>query len=198
MIMDLDTIGIGPAEARAKLAEYQAALDAGGATAEDQAIAAGYRAVARGRPLISLARTVARGGWHPNGLPRIGVCQAEATQCRVQWSGGDLVFTDEWSHGNRGALVGHHSVRVPVAGDDRPGGGNRWWAGSAPVPLVPPGSRPRRPAKLSRCHVLWEVEEWKQVAPVDPALIRHVRGDLWEVLATWDLTQLERLVLMQR
>jgi hypothetical protein len=36
------------------------------------------------------------------------------------------------------------------------------------------------------------------VAPRDPALLRHVRGDLWAVLATWDLTELERLVLTQR
>jgi hypothetical protein len=46
--------------------------------------------------------------------------------------------------------------------------------------------------------VLWEVEEWKRIPPVDPALIRHVRGDLWAVLATWDLTDLERYVLSQR
>jgi len=31
--------------------------------------------------------------------------------------------------------------------------------------------------------------------PRDPALIRHIRGDLWAVLAVWDLTELERAVL---
>jgi hypothetical protein len=42
------------------------------------------------------------------------------------------------------------------------------------------------------------VEEWTRVPPRDPALLRHIRGDLWVVLAVWDLTDLERLVLSQR
>ena len=36
------------------------------------------------------------------------------------------------------------------------------------------------------------------LAPRDPALLRHVRGDLWAVLSVWDLTDLERMVLSQR
>jgi len=28
--------------------------------------------------------------------------------------------------------------------------------------------------------------------------LRHIRGDLWSVVAVWDLTELERLVLSQR
>jgi hypothetical protein len=51
---------------------------------------------------------------------------------------------------------------------------------------------------LAALHVLWEVERWELVPPTDPALIRHIRGDLWAVLATWDLTEIERHVLAQR
>lgn len=32
-------------------------------------------------------------------------------------------------------------------------------------------------------------------APVDPALLKHIGGDLYAVVATWDLTDLERAVL---
>ena len=39
-------------------------------------------------------------------------------------------------------------------------------------------------------HVLWEVESWTPEPPRDPALLRHLRGDLWSVLAVWDLTEL--------
>jgi hypothetical protein len=196
--MELDTIGISPGEARAKLEEYTEAVKADGGNPEDQALAAGYRAAAAGRPLISLSRAVGRGGWHENGLPRIAVIGAEAAECTVRWSGADLVFTDGHGQGNRGALVGRHSVRVPVAGDDQPGPHPYWTSGRAPVPLIPPAQRPRRPRRLSRCHVLWEVETWTRTAPADPALLWHIRGDLWAVLSTWDLTELERLVLMQR
>jgi hypothetical protein len=198
--VELDTIGIDPEEARVKLAEYQQALRGGRGNPEDQAIAAGYAAIAAGRPLISLQRTITAGGWHPNGLPRIAVIGAEAKECTVSWSGWsgrDLVFTDEYSAGNRGALVGAHSVRVPVPGDDVPPR-ERWLRGTAMVPLIPPQHRPRRLAWLRRRWILWEVEQWSRTAPRDPALLRHVRGDLWTVEAMWELTELERLVLMQR
>jgi hypothetical protein len=196
--MDLAPLDISREEAVAKLAEYEQALR-GERSAEDEAIAAGYRAAARGLPVISLQRAVAAGGFFDDGLPRLAVVGAEATECYARWDGHDLVFADRDDfHVNRGALVGAHSVRVPVAGDDLPGlRAARWGAARTLVPLIPPKCRPR-PRRLRHCHVLWEVERWEMVAPRDPALLRHVRGDLWAVLATWDLTELERLVLTQR
>jgi hypothetical protein len=41
-------------------------------------------------------------------------------------------------------------------------------------------------------------QSWTWIAPEDPALIKHIRGDLWSVMAVWDLSELERLVLAQR
>jgi hypothetical protein len=149
-----------------------------------------------------MRRAIEVGGWFNTGLPRIAVCRADATQCWVSVRGGG------WGHGsgdsqvvygatqftdNRGALVGKNTVRVMAAGRE----GRDQWRGSTVVPLVPPRHRPKR-HRLSRCHILWEVESWTPEPPVDPALIRHIRGDLWSVLAVWDLTELERMVLSQR
>ena len=47
---------------------------------------------------------------------------------------------------------------------------------------------------LDRYFILWEAD-WQRRAPVDPALLRPVGGDLYVVVATWDLTDLERAVL---
>jgi hypothetical protein len=183
--MDLNAIEISKDEAADKLAEYQSVVQAE-RSAEDDAIAAGYRAAARGLPVISLPRTVAAGGFHGNGLPRIAVIRADVQACFVHWDGGALVFTDrdDWRV-NRGALVGAHSVRVNLAGDELPdrtarGKHGYWNAGSTMVPLIPPRCRPKR-NRLHRCHILWEVEEWAPVPPRDPALLRHIRGDLWAV-----------------
>jgi hypothetical protein len=89
-------------------------------------------------------------------------------------------------------------VRVPLAADDLPSIWTRpWGAARTVVPLIPPKLRPK-PRRLRHCHILWEVEAWAPVAPRDPALLRHIRGDLWAVLAVWDLTELERMVLSQR
>jgi hypothetical protein len=196
--MDLAPLGISREEATAKLAEYEQALRVN-RTAEDEAIVAGYRAAARGLPVISLQRTIAAGGFHENGFPRLAVVGAQATECYARWERHALVFADRDDRmANRGALVGAHSVRVPVAGDDRPARrGSSWDAARTLVPLIPPDCRPK-PRRLRHCHILWEVEQWTMAAPRDPALLRHVRGDLWAVLAVWDLTELERLVLAQR
>src|SRR5262249_44539205 len=113
--MNLSTLDIPEAEARAKLDEYRA-LVYQERTAEDDAIAMGYRAAARGLPAISLPATIAAGGFHDDGLPRIAVVRADSPACYVRWDGTDLVFADrdDW-RANRGALVGAHSVRVRVA-----------------------------------------------------------------------------------
>lgn len=194
--MNLATLEITEDEARERLTEYTAAVKAE-RNAEDEAIAAAYRAAARGLPIISLSTAVAAGGFFDNGLPHIAVCRADATTCRVDWQGPDaLVFRDEhavnrWWREPR-ALVGLHTVTVRA---ERPSGVIR--SGTTVVPPVPPRHRPKR-GRIGRFHILWEVERWDPTPPRDPALLRHIRGDLWAVLATWDLSEVERHVLAQR
>lgn len=192
--MNLATLEVGVDEAKARLAEYTSALRSE-RNAEDEAIAAAYRAAARGLPVISLSAAVNAGGVFDNGLPHIAVCRATARQCRVSRDfSGVIVYSDAAATVHRStALVGAHHVRVSTELRRA----NRW-SGVTLVPPVPPRHRPKRLPRLAALHVLWEVERWELVPPTDPALIRHIRGDLWAVLATWDLTEIERHVLAQR
>jgi hypothetical protein len=198
--MNLTTLEIPRDEAKARLDEYQALLEVE-RTAEDEAIAAGYRAASRGLPVVLLSQVFERGGWFDNGLPRLAIARADATTVRVEieglWGSGDLglVFLDNDRAVNRGALVGKHTVRVRVPRGEHNGSSRR--GGRTTVPLVPPRHRPRR-SRVRGFHILWEVEAWDPTPPRDPALLRHIRGDLWAVMATWDLSDLERAVLSQR
>ena len=76
------------------------------------------------------------------------------------------------------------------------------WSGAwtAMVPIVPPQHRPAR--GMGDRLVLWEVDNWEwntpPAPPGDPALLRHVGGDIYAVDAVWDLTEIERLVLAGR
>ena len=198
--MDLATITIEPDEAKARLAEYEKVLRED-RNAEDAAIAMGYRAAARGLPVIQLSKCMDRGGWFDYGLPKLAVARADVSQVWVHTGVGhngeriQLTFSDNQRFDNRGALVGAHTVRTTQAPPSYIHG-QRWRGGTIGT-MADPRHRPRRP-RLSRCHILWEVEDWSDVVPVDPALIRHIRGDLWAVLATWELTELERAVLAAR
>lgn len=204
--MQLATIEVSEEEAAAKLAEYERVL-ASERSAEDKALAQAYRAVRRGLTVIRLSEAIDAGGYFDNGLPRIAVVRADATECWVRcesasWrSDGRVAYifaAEEWAAGrNRAALVGRDTVRAVVPAPLIKEGLRRAYGGRTTVPLIPPRHRPRRP-RLSSCHVLWEVEAWDPTPPRDPALLRHLRGDLWAVLAVWDLTELERAVLAQR
>lgn len=201
--MNLATLDITTEQAEAALAEYRKMV-ADERTLEDEAIAQAYRAAARGLQVIRLSDAFRIAGRFPSksggytqgepkpGLPRLAIARADATQCHVRSDGKDWVFSDRRWAENRGALVGRDTVRVPDVADP-----TTWDAGHTIVPTIPPRHRPNR-RRLHRHHVLWEVESWTPEPPRDPALIRHLRGDLWSVLAVWDLTDVERAVLAQR
>lgn len=193
--MNLNTL-ISPQEAEAQFDEYRQQI-ADERTVEDEAILAGLRAATRGLPVISLTRAFEEAGTFETGLPKLAIINADATKCRASapWHrSGMLCFDDmssgDWTKSSWRALVGRHHVMVPFTTSIR-----RW--GETVVPTIPPRHRPNR-RRLHKFHILWEVEEWTLAPPRDPALLRHIRGDLWAVQAVWDLTDLERMVLSQR
>jgi hypothetical protein len=51
---------------------------------------------------------------------------------------------------------------------------------------------------MQNYHVLFEAV-WSKAPPSDPFLLRRLgKGDLWLVLAMWDLTEVERAALAAR
>lgn len=197
-----------------------------GRRAEFLEIARAYRLAARDEtPMIALTPTIVAGGtvtrtlvqWKGSKserrtdylLPRLAACRASASFCytRGVQRDGSLELIDSL-HRRYNYRAGRLKLET---GFPLPDGYERgWdlvgsWSGSAwtsMVPIVPPRHRPAGAGDLSSFLVLWEADDWawSQVPapPGDPALLRHVGGDIYAVLATWDLTDLERLVLTGR
>jgi hypothetical protein len=196
--VNLSTIEVPQAEAIRLFRDYRAAVR-GRHSEEDAQLMRGFRELAAGRRLIDLPRVLREGGTVAHGrgvMPALAVCRAEASVCtgRLGWDGG------AWFAGHAESVDGPR-IRSGVTADyvvlspgtfERPGEAT---TAEAVVPIVPPALRPAR--GLAGYHVLWEAE-WRRVAPRDPALLKHIGGDLWAVLAVWDLTELERTVLMGR
>lgn len=193
--MDLGIVEITEEEAERRVAEYEGVLEKE-RSAEDAALLSAYRAAKRGLPVISLIKAFQIAGYHDNGLPKLAIVRADAKEVWVEVANnGTLTFASkEWSR-SRGALVGASNVRVDTGVSQSVG--RPRWRGKTIVPMVPPRHRPKR-GRLASFHILWEVDQWTPQPPKDPALLRHIRGDLWSVQAVWDLSQLEQLVLSQR
>lgn len=207
--MDVATIELPKEKAREQLREYRAAVKDDIAKrrsklrAEDEAIAAGLRELAQGNNLLELQAAFAAAGLDEAGLPRIAIARADGRWCWLDWS-------SRWPVENGAREIDWFRFRTDDRWTDR-GGRSFSWLGVPPVatpsddpvlrtqvPLVPPSLRPR--GDLSRYHILFEVEEWARVPapPGDPLLLRRVRGDLFAILATWELTEIERTVMGAR
>jgi len=190
--VEFHTIRMEPAQARRAYVQYRLAVRQG-RTREDREILRGYRALARGQQVISLQAAIGSGGVDDRGLPRLAVCRADARWCYTEGVAYD-------------GSVTFRMDRISVTRDDRrrlklPPGTLparrriRWQTFAGMVPTVPP---PLRPAgSLAGHHILWDVT-WQEMPPEDPALLKHVGGDLYAVIAVWNLTELERAVLSGR
>jgi hypothetical protein len=209
--MELATIDMPVEEAQSAFEEYRAAVRERH-DAEDEAIMRGYRVLARGQQVLRLSHTIRAGGvedkvfrgrWNSRNtvtvtLPRLAVARANRTEVwtrGVDERGACTMQTKRDPHVNNRVDVVRFADETFEAGTT-----DEW--GSTPrikavVPNVPPRLRPR--VGLGNFHVLFEAE-WglDPEPPVDPALLRHIGGDLYAVVATWDLTELERAVLSGR
>lgn len=213
--MQLHTIDMPQEEAEAALREWEAELSRSRSD-EDAAIAEGYRELARGSRLLRMSDTIRAGGEDDSYKPRLALAPVTATTIYLtRWRNGTVRYSVSdrpaggWKRDvtQSGVIVRDVLSGVPdrwqdddaaerfrAARVDEQYSGCQW---RALVPVVPPRFRAWG---WRGAHVLFEAEWARHTppAPIDPALVRHLRGDLWVVMGVWDLTELERAVLTQR
>lgn len=139
-----------------------------------------YRQIARGKKVIQAIASITRAGMNAKGQPVLAICRADAKLCLAHTNRDVVAFVDEDKWGYSKGI----EVRLPGMTYMTPNCRAR-------LPLIPVHLRPK--AALSNYHILWEAD-WEDV-PRDPMLLRRMGGDLWLVLAAWDLTEIERAVL---
>ena len=174
-------------------------------SALDRALAQSYKAIAEGSSLIDIEATMRETPLHENGLPKLAIVRADFKQVflKLRHDGsGVMAGTQMYAERDRVKMkAGTARIEFPPATftTDDPATGHHWpyshWYDphSAPVPPIPPQFRPAD--AYANYHILWEVEEWKRIAPKDPLLLRRVTGQIYAIVAQWDLSDLERLIM---
>lgn len=196
--MDLTPMTMPEEAAKAAFREYRAAFMAE-RNRIDGELMRGYKALAEGKQLIRLTETIQAGGADELGRPRLAISRADETEIRFdRWNDGSIQFAPEGRSGYR-VTANDRSFMLP-AGTLPTVEASTWTdARYATIPIIPPRLRP--PHDLKGYHLLWEAV-WHRSrnvrAPRDPALLKRIGGDLFAVLAVWDLTPLEMAVLEMR
>lgn len=158
-----------------------------GQTPEDRQIETAYREIARGRVIVRAIASIRAAGWNDQGFPKLALTKADVQRCECNPSQNAVEFCANRRGWERAKVI----VRdMP----ERPKVANTWQRGTAIVPIIPIYLRPK--ADLGNYWILWEAN-WTR-APSDPLLLRKLTGDMWIVLAAWDLTDVERAALEQR
>jgi hypothetical protein len=205
--METATVAFDRGEARALFREYKKHLH--WSRPIDHEIRRTYQLIAQGRVIIRALESVRAAGVNTEGegagFPKLALTRADALSvtCSMGWLGDCTMTPDDTRSRFRwrgdGALINWRTVMT-------------WPNGSFPVPpvrakvrnsraqaLVPAPPLHLRPRRgLANYHVLWEAE-WSKAPPDDPMLLRRIgKGDLWLVVASWDLTVVEKAALATR
>lgn len=201
--MNVPLIRMEPAEARDQLREYRKSLHRR-ADAEYVPVARGLAALADGTPILSLPLAIQAGGFDERMRPRLAIGRADRKQVEFTWREGRVATFST-------TLPGYQQtptlVRAVDMGQEHGvlvrGGWTDTVRGFALVPMIPAAIRNAVRFAAHHCFILFEVEQWSDTRigaqpDRDPYLLRHLHGDAYAVLAEWDLTPLEQLVMAGR
>lgn len=198
--MDVTTVEMPVEEAAKAFREYRAAFMAE-RNRIDGELMRGYKALSEGKTLISLLDAIQKGGVDDTGRPRLAIARADEPAISFNRTlDGALEY---WPEAASRATANDRVFRFPagtlepteVGGWERSSLWRTWRPWTASLPFIPPRFRP--PLSMTNYHLLWEAE-WRQARGSqrrDPMLLRRIGGDLFAVVAAWDLTEVEKLVL---
>lgn len=198
--MNVAEMTVDPHVAREKLRAYRARKHKD-AEQEYRAAEKLFEAAAGGQRLIVAGDAIRHSPFDTQGRPRLAIARADRKQVALYRWRDRLTFDsrvnhsayDHWNH----LQLTHAYQSMPdhIADPDRPWNYKRWFA---TVPMVPADVRPET-GQLRQWHILWEVDAWHDKPiidpPRDPYLLEHVAGDVFAVIAEWDLTPLEQAAM---
>ena len=202
--MQVKTVSVEQDMARQNLADLKKLFKEDAALAKNKVyrdLQRAYGHMKHGGKVIDIYQAFKDTGIGPDGNPKIAIVRADAKVCHLyKKSKGRAIFSgiepDRGGWGPSTARKSHREVGLPE--------GTFEW-GTIPwqkahqtttVPVIPPAILIEQVRYHLRNYcILWEVEDWKIEPPKDPLLLKLITPNLFAVLATWDLSELERAII---
>jgi len=160
----------------------------------DREVMSAYQKLAQGKLVIKALESITTAGTDDKGMPKLAIARADASICYLTryGDGAATMATSPLAQRRRSNTT--PTMRFDFPAKTFPSVG--WKNAEAMVPQPPLHLRPKR--AMQNYHVLFEAE-WTKAPPSDPFLLRRLgAGDLWVVLAMWDLTDVEKAALSSR
>ena len=202
--MNVTEITMSKEEAMAKVNAYRNGIRRR-ADAEYRVALTAYEELAAGKTLINIDEVFATAELNELGLPNIAIARADRTEIRchrparikecIFSSAAEALGNSTWNWDpNRYPEL---NIRANLSEQN----GIDTVKGFALLPMVPPEVRPK--GHLRDYFILWEVDHWSKepqsrIAPYDPILLKHLTGPLYVVMGSWDLTEVERCIVVGR
>ena len=155
-----------------------------------------YYALSKGNKVIDIYTAMEQAGLNVLKEPRIAICRADAAICYFHpdlvWRGGSHVRTGGGIFSKENStwrLTKREPIRLTAKTFPDMVGDTQTSTLKTVVPQIPQEHMPK--SALHNYYILWEVDKWVKEPPRDPFLLRRLSKNLFEILAEWDLTELE-------
>lgn len=207
--MKVDYLQVEQAQLEQELADLKQAVTEGFISKRDaitKDLLAVYGHLQHGGSLIDLFDAFHKTGLRPDdGNPKLAIIPCDARVCYLyKRKDGSAIFSKtNKAYGTPHQVKGEGDIKLPPETFE--------WTESGKVrfkcasPIIPPRIAVQVSARIvpNRYHILFEPENWAEskeppLPPRDPILGRMLTPNIFGVLATWDLTELERSILKGR
>lgn len=153
-----------------------------------------------GRELIDVYKVMKQTGLNENNQPRLAIARADLKQVYfIKQDEGTGFFSAEgssWNGQKDNVALPQNTFKIHW---ERTDGSTSAWniknkelrtkVPIIPIELLPDGS-------LSNYYVLWETNEWEELPETkDPLLLKRISENLFAILGSWDLTELEQSII---
>lgn len=207
--MEVEQISVPQEEAKEQLAALKTLFKQNASIKKNEIyrdLKKAYGHMTHGGKIIDIFQAFKSTGVDEEGDPKIAICRADAKKCYLsKQERGAAIFSHDRPNrwGRTVARKTYKEVFVPEGTFEWIYTQNRTWRGniknneiSTIVPIIPPHILiDTVKYNLKNYHILWEVEDWKVEPPVDPILLKMITPNLFAVLATWNLSKLERAII---